>query len=136
MVDVPTLGKASVVTFAPQGASAKVPGATLGIGWGVHEGQLHLTAGPAPALLLGTDATSSTHLGDTPRSAKAIAALGDWATFALFARPMALEATRGGTEGAAAPATVAMGRRGDDAWARIEVADVLLRELLHLQAGL
>ncbi|HEY8090620.1 MAG TPA: hypothetical protein VIF09_22315 [Polyangiaceae bacterium] len=134
--DVPSLGKASFATFTPLGATGKTAAASLGLGWGVHDGQLLLAAGPSPATLLATEAAPPKRVGDAPRSAKAIASLGETATFALFARPLAFDAARGGTDAGAAPATFAVGRRGDDVWARVELADILLRELLHLEAGL
>ncbi|MGH7296924.1 MAG: hypothetical protein ACRELB_18435, partial [Polyangiaceae bacterium] len=87
-------------------------------------------------LLLATEVSAGARIADAPRSARAIAALGDSATFALFARPLLIDVARRGTEAAAAPATLAVGRKGGDLWARIELADVLLRELLHLKAGL
>jgi hypothetical protein len=134
--DVPSFGKASIATFSPLGAASRVPGASLGLGWAARDGQVLLVGGASPSALLVAGASAGARIGDAPRSARALASIGGSATFALFSRPLMLDVARSGTQAGGAPATLAFGRKGGDVWARIELADVLLRELLHLKAGL
>ena len=135
--DVSGVGKANLATFAPLGVNGKggAAAATLGVAWGVHDGDLLVAGGPSPASLLAAEASVAARIGDAPRSARAIAALGNDATFALFAQPLRLDPRRAG-DAASGPAVVAWGKRGESAWARLELADVLLREWLRLKAGL
>ncbi len=74
-------------------------------------------------------------VGDAARSARAIASLGETATFALFARPLAFDATRAATDAGAAPATFAVGRRGDEVWARVELADAAAARAVAPRGG-
>lgn len=137
-VDVPPVGKASLAMFTDSAAGGNLkPGGAgaPGIAWGVHEGELLVAAGTAAPQLLSAEAAPPRRLGDDPRSARALVALGQRATFAVLAEPLRFEPTRGEPE-ATAPAVFAWGRKGDAAWARLELADVLLRELLRLKAGL
>ena len=84
--------------------------------------------------LLSAEAAPPRRLGDDPRSARALAALGRSATFVVFAEPLRLDATRREPD-SSAPAVFAWGRKGDGAWARLELADVVLRELIRRKAG-
>jgi hypothetical protein len=135
--EVPILGKANVATFAVLGPNGKsgAAAAGLGVAWGVHDGELLVAGGSSPASLLAGEVSAPTRVGDTPRSARAIAALGNDATIALFAQPLRLDPRRAG-DAASGPAVVAWGKKGESAWARLELADVLLREWLRLKAGL
>jgi hypothetical protein len=143
-VDVPDVGKASVATLAwaspdvaapRNGKREAVPAPA--IAWGVHDGELLLAAGFAAPQLLSAEAAASKRIGDDARNARALAALGADASFAVFAQPLRLDPAHGGDASAtSAPALAAWGRKGADAWLRIELADVLLRELIRLKAGL
>jgi hypothetical protein len=133
--DVAGVGKATVATFAPTSAKGSGPPG-LGLAWALHDGLLQVAAGPSPAALLASGASPAQHLADDPRAALAIQALHDDATFAVFARPLRFDASRSGADLSREPAVVAWGRRADGPWARVELADAVLRELLHLKAGL
>jgi hypothetical protein len=137
-VDAPPVARASLAVFGQQiaGGAGKPDGAGApGIAWGVHEGTLLVAAGTSAPQLLSAEAAPPRKLGDDPRSARALAALGQKATLVLFGEPLRLDPTRGEPD-SRAPAVLAWGRKGDDAWGRLELADVLLRELLRLKAGL
>jgi hypothetical protein len=133
--DVPSVGKASVATFAwaSPAAAPKSAVPAPAVAWGGHDGELLLAAGFAAAQLLSAEAAPSKRIADDARSARALAALGSDVTFAVFAQPMRFDAARDATS---APAVVALGRKGGDAWLRVELADALLRELIRLKAGL
>ena len=134
--DVPGVGRATQASFPALGPKGKAEaGGALGVAWAVHDGTWLVAAGPSAPSLLATEASPAARVGDDPRSAAAIDALGSDATLAVLARPLRINVARYGAA-SSAPAALAWGRRGDRAWARLELADVLLRELLHLQSGL
>jgi hypothetical protein len=135
-VDAPPVGKASLATFSdPTAGGSRKPEGVLGVAWGVHDGELLVAAGAAAPQLLSAEAAPTRKVGDDPRAARALLALGQRATFAVFAEPLRLDPARGEPD-AASPAVFAWGRKGDGVWARLELADLLLRELLRLKAGL
>lgn len=134
-VDVPAVGRASVATFAPSSPRGPVGAPALGFAWAVHDGLVQVAAGPSPGALLAAGAAPSSRVGDDARAARALEALHGDATFAVFARPLLFDAARFGPEAARAPAVFAWGRKDGGPWARVELADVVLRELLHLKAG-
>jgi hypothetical protein len=127
---VPDVTDASLAMFAPS------KGPALGVAWGMHDGELLVAAGEHAPKLLGTEAAPSAHLGDDPHVAAALAALGGDASFTVVTEPLRLDATRGASHDAAAAFVFAWGRRGGDAWARVDAADELLRELVRMKAGL
>jgi hypothetical protein len=144
--DVPGLGKVTLATFAEKVDAAKARHDTsgarspLGVAWAVHDGELLAAAGEgAPQLLASAGAgaaggASPGTLGDDPRSARALSALGADVTFALLAQPLRLDPARGDA-GGAAPTVLAWGRRDGSAWAHVDLADALIRELVRLGAG-
>jgi hypothetical protein len=137
-LDAPSVDKASLALFVdrtPGGAAKPAAASSLGIVWGVHGADLVVAAGTSAPQLLAASAVPSRRMGGDPRSARALAALGDRASFAVLAEPLRLDPTRGEPD-SAAPAVFAWGRKGEAAWARLELADVLLREVLRLKAGL
>jgi hypothetical protein len=131
--DVPSFGSATVATFPPRGGPREPKAPALGVAWGVHDADLLLAIGDAAPQLLAAQATPAATLGDDPVIARAIADLGSDAAFSLVAQPLRLDPAR--AEVGSAPAVIAVGRRGGDLWARLELADGLLRELVRLGAG-
>lgn len=127
---VPQVTDASVATFAPP------KGPPVGIAWGMHDGELLVAAGEHAPKLLETAAAPPARLGDDPRVAAALAGLGSDASFTVVTEPLRLDSTRGASHEAAAALVLAWGRRGGDAWARLDAADELLRELVRMKAGL
>jgi hypothetical protein len=141
-LQAPPLGKASLATFAADrtGDRTSIPGAAPGIAWGVTQdpapGELLVAAGPSARQLLAREIAPGGRLGDDSRTARALAALGEAVTFALVAQPLRLDPARAGlSSGASAPVVLGWGRKGAEAWARVEVADTVLGELLPLGGG-
>lgn len=129
-VSVPDVTDASLATFL----AAKGP--PLGIAWGMQDGELLAAAGEHAAKLLGIQASPPARLGDDARVGAALGALGNDASFTLVAQPLRLEAALAASHAASAALVFAWGRRGSDAWARLDAADELLRELVRMRAGL
>ncbi len=121
---------AAAASFGPAGKSP------LGIAWGTHEGRLLVAAGEQAPHLLQAEAGPAHRLGDDPRIGRALSALGSDASLVLLAMPLRVDATRAASDAGKAPAVVAWGRKGTDAWLRLEAAGELLREAVRLQAGL
>ena len=136
-VDVASVTKATpgAEELPPRGGEARPP-PPLAVAWGLNEGDLVLAAGSSPAALLATEASPARHLGDEPRMARVLSALGGDVALALVAQPLRFDPVRAGTDDALAPMAIAWGRKGGDAWLRVELAGVLLRELVRPKAGL
>jgi hypothetical protein len=133
--DVPSVSRASLARFGPQGADAhgQLPS---GVAWGIHDGDLLVAAGGAATGLLAMEAKPARRLGDDPRVARLISGLGADVAAAVIAQPLRFDPVRSGSDDALAPAALAWGRQGSDAWLRVELAAVLLRELIRMKAGL
>jgi hypothetical protein len=127
--DVPSFGRATLATFA---TAPKAP--PFGVAWGVRDGDLFLAAGEDSSRFLAGESSPAQSLGDDPVVGRALADLGSDAVFAAVAQPLRLHPERAG--GGSAPAIVVLGRRGGNLWARVEVSDALVRELVRLAAGL
>jgi hypothetical protein len=138
-VDAPPTSKASLALFDEQtaGGGPRKPDAAPapGIAWGVQGEDLFVAAGTSAPQLLSAEASPRRHVGDDPRAARSLAALGQNASFAVVAEPLRFDATRSEPDSASA-AVFAWGKKGELVWARLELADLLLRELLRLKAGL
>jgi hypothetical protein len=132
---------------APSVAVAKVDGLTqaslatfgskspLGVAWGLRDDRLVAVAAEHADVRLASLA-SSPRLGDDPRVARALSALGSDASFVVLAEPLRIDASRAASDAARSPALVAWGRSGGKAWLRLDLGDELLREGVRLQAGL
>jgi hypothetical protein len=127
---VPDVTGATLATFAAP------KGPPLGVAWGMHDGELLVAAGQHAPKLLGIEAAPPARLGDDPRLDAALAALGSDASFTFVAEPLRMDSTRGASHDAAAALVFAWGRRGSDAWVRVDAADELVRELVRMRAGL
>jgi hypothetical protein len=130
--DAPGGGKATLASFAPLGAQAGGAATKLGLAWTVLGGEVVVAGGSASPELL---APPSGRLGDDPRAARALSAVGANATFALVAQPLRLDPARGAAAGSA-PLVLAWGRADAAVWARIEIADPLLAQAVGLRGGL
>ena len=121
------LAGASLATFGPR--------APLGLAWGTRDGLLVAVAGEDAGGQIAAQRDIG-RLGDDPRIARALSALGDDATVVLLGEPLRLDPSRAAAGAARAPAVLASGVRDGSAWLHLEVAGELLREMLRLQAGL
>ena len=137
--DVPSVGSATVVSFARPSASGatsrskgdKRPTAPagsppLGLGWVADSKEIDLGAGLSPRELL-TSARQTRKLGDDLATAQAVRALGADASFAVVLKPFGC-CTNGGAT--ATPLTFGWGRRGDAGWSRLEIGDDLLLRIV------
>lgn len=136
--EVPGVGKAQLATFLrPPDKTDKTGAAPTKIGsaWVVKDNRLAMVLSEDAPAFLGATAAQTRKLGDDPRLATAVKALGNDVTFAFVSRPLALGIT---TSGSPAPVLIATGRQAaapEIAFARIEVADVVLREAIKLSGG-
>jgi hypothetical protein len=135
--DVPSVTRATLATFAVSGADKHPPASPpLGVAWGLHDGDLLVAAGAGATAMLAAQAAPARRLGDDPRTAHVVESLGADVAFALLARPLRFDPVRGTGDAGLAPALLAWGRKGNDAWLRVELGGALLRELVRLKAGL
>jgi hypothetical protein len=126
--------KVELATTAFEPRAPGVAAQKIGVAWSVAHGELRVSlAENAPALLAQTQKGART-LADEPAIARAVASLGADATFAFVAQPLRFDAPRAGAP--PAPLVFAWGRRGEDAWTHIDVADLLLRDVLKSRTGL
>ena len=102
-----------------------------GVAWAVSGGELLAGAGPDGAAVLATLAAPGARVADDARSARMLSALGERATFVLFARPLRLDPRRANSP--SAPVVLAWGRDGGDMWGRVDVSDVLVSEIARLR---
>ena len=86
--------------------------------------------------LLAAQAMPEGRLSDDPRTARLVRGLGGDVVLALIARPLRFDPARASGDAGLAPAVLALGRRGGDAWLRVELGGALLHELVRLKAGL
>ena len=156
--ELPGLGKISSVVLAreprdskrtPERRPSGDAGASLarastkgsqstGAAWtteAVEGGQavLALGAGSEPAVTLKLGARPDRKLADEPALARFTTAIGSDASTIVIAQPLRLEPKRANLP--TAPLGIAIGRKGGDAFVRIDIADALLREAARWQMG-
>jgi hypothetical protein len=122
--DVQGFGKAQTATFARDRTTPLV------VAWGVAQGEIAVAAAENATTLL-PPATS--RLGDDPAIARALAAVDSHASAVLFAQPLRLDAARASAQ--SQPVVVAWGRDGASAWARVQLAGAVVREIIKQAAG-
>jgi hypothetical protein len=138
-VDVPGFGKAQMATFTHD----KDP-AGFAVAWGVAGGEISVAASDSASTMLGPPLS---RLGDDPKVARSLAAVGSRASLVVLAQPMRIDHARvagrpersevsGAGKGAAPqPAVLAWGRDGYNAWARVQLAGAVVREIVKQAAG-
>jgi hypothetical protein len=104
------------------------------VAWAVRDGHLLAGAGPDPVPLLASLTSPPVLLGSDPQAVRALAALADSATFTLFAQPLRLDPVHDGHDGS--PLVLAWGKKGGDLWARVDLSDALVTELVRLRGAL
>jgi hypothetical protein len=130
--DTPTSGKVTVATFARDSharagdTGAPSAAANVGIAWSVRDGHLVAFAGPDPSALLSATAGAERTLADEPSLKRFAADLGSEASTVIVAQPLRLDPKRASLP--PAPLGVAVGKKGGDAFVRVDIADALLRE--------
>ncbi|MBX3198031.1 MAG: hypothetical protein KF894_07785 [Labilithrix sp.] len=147
--ELPGLGKIAVTTAlrvskdakreaSPRVADGGAPVAkalprAAGAAWVVEEGALSLGAGGEPLVTLKTGVRPDRKLADEPSLARFTAAVASDASTVIVAQPLRLDARRANLP--TAPLAIAVGRKGGDAFVRIDIADGLLREAARWQMG-
>lgn len=122
----------------PGGADAGAPkaptaGSASGVAWVTEQGVLALGAGSEPAVTLKIGAKPDRKLADEPALKRFIGAIGNDASTVVVAQPLRVDPKRANLP--TAPLGIAIGRKGGDAFIRIDIADGLLREAARWQMG-
>jgi hypothetical protein len=109
-------GKASIATFPATGRLRPA----AGVAWGVAGGDITIAAGREPLEQWTLLTSPGAKWADDARTARVLAALGSSASFVALAQGAGLEEA---ASVASAPLALAVGRRGGDPWARLDLAD-------------
>ncbi|MBX3221206.1 MAG: hypothetical protein KF795_11855 [Labilithrix sp.] len=152
--ELPDLGKVAVATVlrvpketkrgadatprAARGADGGAPAARAasgeaGAAWVVDRGTLSLGAGHEPLVTLKTGTRPDRTLADEPSLRRFTAAVASDASTVIVAQPLRLDPKRANLP--AAPLAIAVGRKGRDAFVRVDIADGILREAARWQMG-
>ncbi|MBX3226773.1 MAG: hypothetical protein KIT84_38860 [Labilithrix sp.] len=132
--EVPGAGKATVATFARAAKpDAGAKPRDSGVAWVADDKTLTAALGPEPLVTLKLAAKSDKRLADEPTLSRFVSAIGEGASTVLVAQPLRFDPKKAHLP--AAPVAVAVGKRGTDAFVRIDVPDPLLRELVRMQMG-
>jgi hypothetical protein len=154
--ELPGLGKISVATLvrepkekdpkrgadagAPRrlanadgGAPASKASSSSGVAWVMEQGMLSLGAGAEPLVTLKIGAKPDRKLADEPSLERFTTAVGADATTLIVAQPLRFDPKRANLP--PAPLGIAVGRKGGDAFVRIDIPDALLREAARWQMG-
>ena len=107
------------------------PPKKLELTWAAGIGQISAFLSQKSAM--GPDVTAGT-LGDDRVLAAKVGALEANATFVLVAQPSRMDPAKGQVPGAAF--VLAWGKKGREGWARVEIADLLLRDVMKSKMGL
>lgn len=133
--EAPAVGKCDVLDVTLEGRG-KGPDTKVGLAWTVEGGKLTAALGVEPLDLVARAARPAKKLADTKALVSYVGAVGKDASFVFFAQPFLADARH---PPAPAPALVAWGvAPGGDGkrWARLDVSDKVLREVLKKQLGL
>lgn len=151
--DLPGLGTADVLTLlrdppkdqrpppvlfrpAQDAGAPRAPGAragSLGVAWLISDGKLSLGAGAEPAVTLKIGARTDKKLADEPTLSRFLSAIGNDASTILVGQPLRLDPKRASLP--TSPLALAIGKKGGDAFVRVEVSAGLLREAARWQMG-
>jgi hypothetical protein len=150
--DLPGLGKINVATITRDPPKANEPplrrgdaGATqatpgggktkpLGVAWVIDsENNLLVGAGSEPLVTLKVGAKPEKKLADEPSLKRFVTAIGNDASTLIVAQPLRLDPKRANLP--IAPLGIAVGRKGNDAFVKIDINDGLLREIARRQMG-
>jgi len=116
---------------APAASAKTSPGS--GVAWLTEQGVLALGAGGEPAVTLKMGARPDRKLADEPALRRFTGAIGADASTIVIAQPLRIDPKRANLP--TAPLGIAIGRKGSDAFVRIDIADGLLREAARWQMG-
>lgn len=151
--DLPGLGKINVATItrdppkSPEpplrradagggqvAATVAAKSKPLGVAWTIDsESNLLVGAGTEPTVTLKVGSKPEKKLADEPSLKRFVGAVGSDATFVIVLQPLRLDPKRANLP--VAPLGVAVGRKGNDAFVKIDINDGLLREVARWQMG-
>jgi hypothetical protein len=150
--ELPGLGKIAVLTLTRAGTSGgasrqqgaragdagaaspgKKPNQTIGVAWLTDQGTLSLGAGAEALVTLKLGARPDRKLADEPSLERFVKSVGSDVTTAIIGQPLRLDPKRANLP--MAPLGIAIGRKGGDAFVRVDIADALLREAARWQMG-
>ena len=114
-------------------ATARAAASRAGVAWTTDRGTLVLGAGAEPLVTLKMAAKSERVLADEPSLKRFAAAIGNDATTVIVGQPLRLDPKRANLP--TAPLGIAVGRKGGDAFVRVDISDALLREAARWQMG-
>lgn len=130
-------GAARPVRLAGDGgagdAGVRAAPTTTGVAWLVEAGVLHAAAGAEPTVTLRGTARPERTLGTDKRILDAIESLESHASTIVVAQPLRFDPKRADLP--TSPLVFALGKRGGDAFAYLEIGDGVLRELARAQMG-
>ncbi|HVH47456.1 MAG TPA: hypothetical protein VM925_34210, partial [Labilithrix sp.] len=104
-----------------------------GVAWILDQKMLALAAGPEPIVTLKIGAKPERKLADEPSLKRFITMVGNEATTVIVGQPLRLDPKRANLP--TAPLAVAVGKKGSDAFVRVDISDGLFRELARWQMG-
>lgn len=119
---------------ARDGGAATAKPSAVGLAWAVDGGVLSLAAGPEPLVTLRLGAKPEKKLADEPEVARSLSSLGTNASTIVVAQPLRFDPVRANLP--VAPLVVAVGRKGGDAFVRVDVTAGVLREIARRFVGL
>lgn len=152
--ELPGLGKINVITLlrdAPRapsdnaktprraGADAGAPAPSnkappaVGVAWIMEQNALALGAGTEPVVTLKMGAKPDKKLADEPSLKRFTSAIGSDASTIIIGQPLRLDPKRANLP--TAPIGIAAGKKGNDAFVRVDVSAALLREAARWQMG-
>jgi hypothetical protein len=138
-VDVATLQRDLTNVLRPKEArdsGAPTPAGEVGAAWSVRDGAprtLLVGAGREAQAVLKAGASPERTLADEPSLRRFTSSVGNDATTLLVLQPLRIDPARAPQP--AAPLALAIGKRGGDAFVRLDVSDALLREAMRWQMG-
>ena len=132
--DAPGVGKCDVLDLSIEGRG-KLSDTKLGLAWNAEGGRLVAAVGDSPLDLLVRGTKPPRKLADDKSLATYVSALGKEVSFVFFAQPFLVDPSH---PVAPSPAVVSWGKGAGagERWARVDVSDRVLRELLKKQLGL
>ncbi len=114
---------------APRGPAS----ANVGAAWLVSDGKLSLGAGAEPVVTLKIGAKTDRKLADEPSLRRFLSAIGNDASTIVVGQPLRLDPKRASLP--TSPLAIAVGKRGGEAFVRVEISDGLLREAARWRMG-
>jgi hypothetical protein len=127
----PVLFRSAQDAGPPRASGAPI--GSLGVAWLISEGKLSLGAGAEPAVTLKIGARTDKKLADEPSLARFLSAIGNDASTIVVGQPLRLDPKRASLP--TSPLAIAVGKKGGDAFVRVEVSAGLLREAARWHMG-